>query len=243
MDQDVTRFDVSMNKVLLVHRSQPGSNLRCNLQRHLHFHPPRASDEMLKGLSLDELHRIKVTAPGSTQMEDRGNIGVTDARRCAGFTQKSQSGRFITEISLADDLQCHWAAQIDVECLVSYPHCTATQFNRFPVFARHQLIMLKSMVCMFRCRLGRFLERRFAGLNSASETLAKQADRTEFHRSRKLVTAARAGAFGLRAHFPNRPSATTAADSNTMPAPIGAKSASIALGVLLSRCTSNRVFP
>jgi hypothetical protein len=40
----------------------------------------------------------------------------------------------------------------------------------------------------------------------ASERLAKHADRTEFHCTRKLIAAAWAGAFGLRAHGPNRPS-------------------------------------
>jgi hypothetical protein len=58
------------------------------------------------------------------------------------------------------------------------------------------------------------LERRLAGRNPTSKTLAKHADRTEFHCSRKLVTAARAGALGLRAHFPNHPT-TTSAESGT----------------------------
>jgi hypothetical protein len=42
--------------------------------------------------------------------------------------------------------------------------------------------------------------------NSPSESAAQHAYGTEFHRFIKLVTAARAGAFGLRA-CPNRPSA------------------------------------
>ena len=42
-----------MNELLFVHRSQSGSDLRHNFQRHLHFDPTRASDEMLEGLSLD----------------------------------------------------------------------------------------------------------------------------------------------------------------------------------------------
>ena len=83
-------------------------------------------------------------------MEYRGNIRVTNARRCAGFTQKTKPCRFITEISLADDFQCHGAVQIDVERLVSDPHGTATQLDRFPVFAHHQLIVLKSLHRLFR---------------------------------------------------------------------------------------------
>ena len=80
-------------------------------------------------------------------MEDRGNIRVTNAGRRAGFAQKTKPRRFITEIFFADDFQCHGAVQIDVERFVSDAHRTATQLDRFPVFARHQLIMLKSLRC------------------------------------------------------------------------------------------------
>ena len=83
---------------------------------------------------------------------------MTNARRRAGFAQKTKPRRFITEISLADDFQCHGAVQIDVERFVSDPHRTATQLDRFPVFALHQFIMLKSLRCLFRCRLDRILE-------------------------------------------------------------------------------------
>src|SRR5260370_17991547 len=61
---------------------------------------------------------------------------------------------------------------------------------------------------LYWCRLGGFLERRLAGHNPASKTLAKHADRTEFHCSRKLVTATRAGALGLFPRGSNPPSAT-----------------------------------
>src|ERR1700757_3125694 len=114
-------------------------------------------------------------------------------RRCAGFAQKTKLRRFITEIPFADDLQRHRASEIDVERLVSDPHRTATQLDRFPIFARHQLVVLKSSRWLLQCcRLDRILRnRRLAGLNRVSETLAEHADRTEFHRSRKLIAAAR----------------------------------------------------
>src|SRR5580693_8353488 len=104
-------------------------------------------------------------------MEHRGNIWVTDARSRQGFAEKTKPCRFITEISFTDDFQSHWAVQIDVERLVSDPHRAATQLDRFPVFVRHQFIMLKSLQRLFRyCRLDRFLQRRLAGFNPASET-------------------------------------------------------------------------
>src|SRR5271165_6609503 len=116
-------------------------------------------------------------------------------RRCAGLAQKTNPRRFVTEIFFADDFQCHRAVQIDVKRLVGDPHRTATKLDRFPVFARHQLIVLKSLHRLFRsCRLDRiFGSRRLARLNPASKALAKHADRTEFHRSRKLVAATQIG--------------------------------------------------
>src|SRR5215471_17042170 len=115
-----------------------------------------------------------------------------------GFAQKTKPPRFITEILFADDLQRHRASEIDVERLVSDPHRTATQLDRSTVFARHQLVVLKSSRWLNRI----FRNRRLAGNNPASKTLTEHADRAEFDCSRKLVTAARAGALGLRFHRP-----------------------------------------
>src|SRR5271157_5733147 len=131
--------------------------------------------------------------------------------RCAGLAQKTNPRRFITEIFFADDFQCHGAVQIDVERLVSDAHGTATQLDRSPVCARHQFIMLKSLHRLFRRWLDRFLERRLAGFNPGSKTLAKHAYRTEYHRFRKLVAANRADTSGLRFHGPNCPSDATRA--------------------------------
>src|SRR5215469_4029414 len=68
-NHDIAGLDVAMNQLLLVYCGETGRDLRCNFQRQLHFDLTRASDEMLKGLSLDKLHRIKVTAPASAQVE------------------------------------------------------------------------------------------------------------------------------------------------------------------------------
>src|SRR6516162_8468087 len=100
---------------------------------------------MLERFPLYKLHRVEITAPGSAQVEDRSNIRVTNARRRAGFAQKTKPRRFITEIPLADDLQRHGAVQIHVERLVSDAHRPATQLDWFPVFGHHQSVMLKSL--------------------------------------------------------------------------------------------------
>src|SRR5215472_2753638 len=51
-----------------MHRSQTGTDLCRDFQRQLYLKAARAFDEVLKRFSLQELHRIEVTAPGSTQM-------------------------------------------------------------------------------------------------------------------------------------------------------------------------------
>src|SRR6201987_2949002 len=122
------------------------------------------------------------------------------------FPQKTKPGRLVTEISLAHDFKRHGTLQIDVERLVSNPHRTATQLERGPVFACHKLIVLESLQRLFWRRLECIPRQRLGRLNPTGKTLAKQAYRTEFHCSRKLVTATQAGALGLRFHGSGRPS-------------------------------------
>jgi hypothetical protein len=71
------------------------------------------------------------------------------------------------------------AVQIDVERLVCDTHRTATQLDRFPIFAPHQLVVLKSGRHVLRGRRA-IVKRRLVGFN-LNESLAKHADRTEFH--------------------------------------------------------------
>jgi hypothetical protein len=66
--------------------------------------------------------------------------------------------------------------------------------------------MLKALQRLYRCRLGRFLKRRLAGVNAESKTLTEHADRAKFHRSREFIAAARAGALGLPFHGSDRSS-------------------------------------
>jgi hypothetical protein len=115
-----------------VHRSQPGSDLSRNFQRQSYLKQPGALDEVLERFALYELHRVKVVLTGSAQVENRGNIRVTNARRRAGFAQKAKSRRFITDILLADDFQRHGAAQIDVERFVSDPIAPRPNSTGFP---------------------------------------------------------------------------------------------------------------
>jgi DNA-binding GntR family transcriptional regulator len=47
-------------------------------------------------------NRVEVTVPGSAQVQHRGNVGMTQARRRAGFAQKTKPRQFITEILFAE---------------------------------------------------------------------------------------------------------------------------------------------
>src|SRR6516225_2371608 len=121
---------------------------------------------------------------------------MAQPRSCACFAQETKPRRFVSQIPLADDLKGYRTAQIYVERLVRDPHRAATQFHRLSVFACHQLIVVKPLRWLVRYRLQCTLSRRLARLNPTGKALAEHADGTEFHGSRKLVTAARAGAFG-----------------------------------------------
>jgi len=107
---------------------------------------------MLKGFSLHELHRIEIAASGSPQMEDRGNIRVAHAGRRTCLAQETKLGRFVTQITFANDLQGHWTPEIDIERLVGHSHSPTTQLNRSAIGIQHHLIVLESpsLRCTFR---------------------------------------------------------------------------------------------
>ena len=60
---------------------------------------------MLKGFSLDELHRVEVIPAGSAQVEDRGNVWVADAGCGTRLAQETKLGRFVTQMLFAYDLR------------------------------------------------------------------------------------------------------------------------------------------
>src|SRR4030095_7969543 len=82
---DITWFDVPVNELFLVNRSQTGGDLGRDVQSQLYLKPARALDEILQGFSLYKLHGVEVTLSASPQVEDRGNIRVTDTGRRTRF--------------------------------------------------------------------------------------------------------------------------------------------------------------
>src|SRR4029077_15204517 len=75
---DVAWFDVSVDELLLVDRSQTGGDLRRDFQRQLYVEPAGPSYKVLQRFPLHKLHRVKVVLTGSAQVENRGNIRVTN---------------------------------------------------------------------------------------------------------------------------------------------------------------------
>ena len=63
-----------MNELLLVHRSQTGSDLRGDFERQLYVQSAGAFDEFFERFSLYKLHSVEVSAPSSAQAQHRGNV-------------------------------------------------------------------------------------------------------------------------------------------------------------------------
>ena len=134
---------------------------------------------------------------------------MTNARRRAGFAQKTKPRRFVTEISLADDFQCHGASQIDVERFVSDTHRTATQLDRFPVFVRSPVHSARiDAMRRLRCRLRTALFQKVTSPDSSlfTQRFTQHANRTELFSRRELRPANQTSACVLHVHRPNRPS-------------------------------------
>jgi hypothetical protein len=72
-------FDISVDELLFVHRSQTRGDLHDNFQRQLDLKATRAPDQALQCLPLYKLHRIEIVPASSAQVKDRGNIRVTHA--------------------------------------------------------------------------------------------------------------------------------------------------------------------
>ena len=68
-----------------------------------------AFDEFFECFTLYKLHRVEVIVAGPSEAEDRGNVCVTNAYRCAGLTQQAKPRRFVTNIFFADDFKRHQA--------------------------------------------------------------------------------------------------------------------------------------
>ena len=82
-----------MDKMLFVNCGQSGGYLRRNFQRQFYLQPTGTFDEFRKRFALYELHRIEVILGGPAQVEDRGDIRVTNAGCRTRFTQKTKSRR------------------------------------------------------------------------------------------------------------------------------------------------------
>src|ERR1700726_2939872 len=83
---NVAGFDVPVNELLLVDRSQTCGHLRRNFHGQLYGKPTGSSDQALKRFPTDKLHRIEIIAVGFAKVEDRSNVWMTQACGRPGFT-------------------------------------------------------------------------------------------------------------------------------------------------------------
>ena len=141
---DIAWLDVPVNELFLVHRRQTGGDLLRNFQSDLYFKPSRALDETVERFPLHKLHRVEVIGPLPPKVEDRGDVGMADARGGTRFPQKSDPRRLVAEILFADDFQRHRTTQIDVKGLVGDTHRTPTQLESFPVLVEHYFVVFEA---------------------------------------------------------------------------------------------------
>src|ERR1700730_17902738 len=137
------------------------------------------------------------------------------------------------QIPCGYDLQSYQAPKIDIKGFVRDPHRTPTQLDGDAVSTLDDFIILKPVARLFRCRLSDILGSRGpTGFNPAGQTHAQHAYWPEFHDSRKLVTATRAGTLTFRVHRLCRHSALNLNRKQHRVRPNGAEAA----GVTLANC-------
>src|SRR6516165_6211811 len=87
-EHKVRRFQVAMDKLLLGRRGQSARNLErdcqgfCGTQWTFSFH------EGIYGLTVDELHSVKIALVICSEMKDRSDIVMAQSSRCSRLSQK-----------------------------------------------------------------------------------------------------------------------------------------------------------
>ena len=79
-----------MDQILFMYRDQTRRNLGRNFQRQVYPNPARATDKTLQSLSFHKFHCVEEILAVSAQVEDRGDIRMTQAGCCAGLAQEPQ---------------------------------------------------------------------------------------------------------------------------------------------------------
>src|SRR5271165_1279452 len=140
---DVAWFDVPMNELLFVHRSQTGGDLGRNFQCEFHIKPAGTFDQTLQRLAFHKFHGVEVVRTASPKVKYRGDVGMVKAGCRPGLTQKSTASRFFADISFVNDLQGYGTPEIDIQRFVGNPHGPTTQLYWCTALVDHQFIVLK----------------------------------------------------------------------------------------------------
>jgi transposase len=123
---------------LNTHKPKEDRWLKTHPQVHFHFIPTHSSWLNQVECWFSILSRSALQGSSFTSVRILANAGGG-----ARLAQETKPGRFVTHISVANDLQGHRAPQVNVKRLVSDAHCSATQLDRSAMLIYHHLIVLK----------------------------------------------------------------------------------------------------
>src|SRR5262245_35902259 len=89
MNHDVAGFDIAVNQVLLIDRSQTRSDLAGDFQGQQRLNRAGAFDEAFDRYPLYKLHRIKDFALTGTKMINGGNVWMPNTRSRSRLPEKT----------------------------------------------------------------------------------------------------------------------------------------------------------
>ena len=136
MDQSATRC-----------RYERPGDLRGQFERGVRVERTVAAHASFEGFALDQFHRV-VALPGpidGTEVEDSGDVGVSQRRRRPCLAQKAFAQRLALPgvpgggRTKLDDLQRHRAVQHTIHGTVGHPHRSAAEFPRRAILAVRDL--------------------------------------------------------------------------------------------------------
>ena len=131
-----------MNQLLFGSDRQRASHLERDVQCLDRFQRPFALHASLEGFPVDELHDIKIIFLIGAEIEDGGDVGVSESGGRAGFAQETLTRRVAFEIGGIDNLQRNGEAQVGVVSLVGNPHRSPTQLPKAAILPPEYFVLL-----------------------------------------------------------------------------------------------------
>src|SRR2546422_313170 len=126
-DEDIGRFDVTVNDPLRMGSIQCVGNLDGQLQQLLRVERP-AGNAVLERLALQKLHDNKVLALVFINLMDGTDVGVIQGGGGASFTLEPLHRITVLGKLFRQEFQSYQTAEPGVFCLVHHAHPAATEF-------------------------------------------------------------------------------------------------------------------